>query len=132
MSNTNFVPMNDEQREQAKQTREAKKLLAQQTLKLEYADENHWTTLASKYSVRLPVYYQPSSEIKYVRRVAKKLNIDISDFLASTGYTNVKSLAAANPTWTARAICGTLLEFYDDNLNNTYIYLDKSDEKAVS
>lgn len=129
---SNFAPMTDEQREQAKQTREAKKLLAEQTLKLEYADENHWTALASKYSVRLPVYYQPSSEIKYVRRVAKKLNIDINDFLASTGYSNVKSLALANPTWTARAICGILLEFYDDNLNNTYIYLDKSDEKVVS
>lgn len=127
-----FTPMTDEQREQSKETRQAKKLLAEQTLKLDYADENHWTTLASKYSVRLPVYYQPSSEIKYVRRVAKNLNIDINDFLASTGYTNVKSLAAANPTWSARAICGILLEFYDDNLNNTYVYLDKSDEKVVS
>lgn len=128
MSNVNFQPMSEEQRAQAKETRQAKKLLAEQTLKLEYADENHWASLASKYSVRLPVYYQPSSEIKYVRRIAKKLNIDINEFLSSTGYSNVKSLASANPTWTARAICGTLLEFYDDNLNNTYVYPEKTKE----
>ena len=128
MSNPTFTPMTQEQRQQAKETREAKKLLAEKTLKLEYADENHWAPLASKYSVRLPVYYQPSSEIKYVRRIAKKLNIDINEFLSSTGYPNVKSLASANPTWTARAICGTLLEFYDDNLNNTYVYPEKTRE----
>lgn len=123
-----FAPMTEEQRQQAKETRDAKKLIAEQTLKLEYADENHWTFLASKYSVRLPVYYQPSSEIKYVRRIAKKLNVDINEFLSSTGYSNVKSLASANPTWTARAICGTFLEFFDDNLNNTYVYPEKTKE----
>jgi hypothetical protein len=128
MSNSNFTPMTEEQRQQAKETRDAKKLLAEQTLKLEYADENHWAALASKYSVRLPVYYQPSSEIKYVRRIAKKLNADINEFLSSTGYSNIKSLASANPTWTARAICGTFLEFYDDNLNNTYVYPQKTKE----
>lgn len=127
MSNPNFQPMTEEQRAQAKETRQAKKILAEQTLKLEYADENHWASLASKYSVRLPVYYQPSSEIKYVRRIAKKLNIDINEFLSSTGYSNVKSLVLANPTWTARAICGVLLEFYDDNLNNTYTYSSNID-----
>ena len=128
MSNANFQVMNEEQRQKAKETRDAKKLLAEQTLKLEYADDNHWASLASKYSVRLPLYYQPSSEIKYVRRIAKKLNTDINEFLSSTGYSNVKSLALANPTWTARAICGTFLEFYDDNLNNTYVYPEKTKE----
>ncbi|MGI0077866.1 MAG: hypothetical protein ACREAU_10765 [Nitrosopumilaceae archaeon] len=107
----------DEQRKQnlelAKQAREAKKEAAHH-LKTEYSDMNYWKTLASKYNVRLPVYYQPFAETKYLKRAAKMLGVDIQEYVESCGCKTLKEYASLNITWTAQASVGLFLEWWDD------------------
>lgn len=110
MSKT-FVPMSDEQRQVVKENREAAQLWAKENLKTEYMDENYWRDTASKVGLRLPGWWIPSSEVKYIRRACKKLNIDINDFTDSTGFSNLNQLVANNPTFTALAMVGLVLEY---------------------
>ena len=85
MSNPNFAPITDEQREQAKQQRLIDQEYARNNLKTNYVDQAHWVGLASKYNSKLPSWWKPASDIKYLRRIAKKANFDLNFFVQSTG-----------------------------------------------
>lgn len=84
-------------------------------VRTEYADTNHWRELASKYGVRLPTAYFPASEIKYVKKAAKKVGLDVKEFVEFTGCKNLKEFASLNPNWSALAMVGLYLEFADEN-----------------
>lgn len=78
-------------------------------------DLAHWRSLASKAGVRLPASYIVNSEIKYVRRVAAKLDIDLKEYLEACGASNLKQLAKMNPNFPAIAEVGLLLEWWDES-----------------
>lgn len=111
MSNSSFAPMSDEQREAVRLKRIADQEWARENYKIEYADQNYWAETASKYGLRLPGWWIPSSEVKYIRRACKKLNIDVTEFLSSTGFSNLNQLAENNPRFTALSMVGLVLEF---------------------
>ena len=73
--NSNFAPITEEQREQAKQQRLVDQEFARNNLKINYIDQPHWVGLASKYNSKLPGWWYPISEIKYMRRVAKRMGL---------------------------------------------------------
>lgn len=99
----------------AKLAREQKKVDCA-NIRTEYADTDYWRTLASKYSVRMPIAYYPASDTKYVKRAATKVGVDISEFIFSTGCTTLKELVSLNPNWSALAFVGLYLEFADEAL----------------
>lgn len=111
MSNPNFTPMSESQREEVRLKRLADQEWAREHLKTEYMDENYWRDTASKYGLRLPGWWIPSSEVKYIRRACKKAGVEVSDFIDSTGFSNLNQLAANNPTFTALAMVGLVLEY---------------------
>lgn len=111
MSNPSFTPMSQEQREEIRLKRIADQEYAKEHLKTEYMDENYWRETASKYGLRLPGWWISSSEVKYIRRACKKVGVEVSDFIESTGFSNLNQLAANNPTFTALAMVGLVLEF---------------------
>jgi hypothetical protein len=114
MSNPKFTPMTDEQREVVKQERIAAQEYAKEHLKTEYMDQNYWAETASKYGLRLPGWWIPSSEVKYIRRACKKVGVEVSDFIDSTGFSNLNQLAANNPRWNAVSMVGLVLEFKEN------------------
>lgn len=111
MSNPNFTPITPEQREQAKQQRLIDQQYAQENLNISYADEQFWRDKASTFGLRMPLWWIPSSETKYVRRACKKLNVDVNDFVTSTGFSNLNQLVKANSKWTALGMVGLCIEF---------------------
>lgn len=108
---SHLVPMTDEQRQAVKNKRISSQEYAKVNLKTEYIDENYWRDTASKYGLRLPGWWIPSSEVKYIRRACKKVGIEVSDFIDSTGFSNLNQLAESNPTFTALSMVGLVLEF---------------------
>ena len=108
-----------EMREKARLAHIARAEYAANNLKVDYADDTHWTDLAKKYNVRLCNRTSPASEIKYMRRLMKALNIDAKEYSESCGVRNLKELAELNSDWTARAMCGVLLEYFDESVNQT-------------
>lgn len=113
-----FGTITQEDREKGKQARLLKKQWALENLILDYEDEPSWQTLAKKHGVRLPSQYIPNNELKYMKRIMKKLGIDPKDYLDVCGVTTLKQLVKLNPTWNARAEIGLLLEYFDDSVNN--------------
>ncbi len=99
--------------QKAQETKLEKKRFAEENLKVEYEDENHWRSLASELGIRLPQKYEVGP--RGVRRVARKLNIDLKLFLEEAGFNTLKDLCSANPKWTSLALAGLLLEWYIDN-----------------
>ena len=79
-----------------------------------FSDENHWKSLASKYGVRLPRYYICNSETKYLKRLFKKVEIDIQEYLDACGVSTVKQLVKLNPNYPAYAEIGIALEYIDE------------------
>lgn len=112
--NTNFVPMTDEQREAAKQSRLDAQEYARSHLKHQFVDHAHWTTLASKYNCKLPGWWYPASDVKYLRRIANKADFDLNLFVQSTGCSNIREYADLNANWSVLGLCGTLLEYIDE------------------
>lgn len=104
-------------REQAVAARLKKKEEAS-FLKQDWEDMPHWKELASKYNVRLPTYYQPATETKYLKRLLKHLGVDQSEYLEACGVASVKELVSLNPTYPAYVECGLLLEYYDESIQN--------------
>lgn len=92
----------------------AKKKEEAKSLKQDFLDFNHWKELSSKYSFRLPPYYQPSSQTKYLKRLAKHLGFDIKDYLEDCGATTAKQLVSFNENFPSYAECGLMLEWWDD------------------
>ena len=111
MSNPNFVPMNQEQREQVKLKRLADQQYASEHLYPEYKDEQFWREQSIFFGTRLPMWWKPASDTKYVRRACKKLGIDIKDFVDSTGFSNINQFVQNNPRWSALAVVGLCIEY---------------------
>lgn len=122
-----FVPMTEEQRQLVKERREAAQLWASENLRDDFADESFWRSLSSDRGIRMPQRHVPGSDIKHLKRACKKLNIEVSDFLESTGFTNLKQLASANKTWPSWALVGLILEYENDVSTHDYKYPSKSD-----
>lgn len=99
--------------QKAQASRDAKKVFAEENMVLDYADEKYWRETASSLGVRLPSIYEVGP--KSVRKMAKKLKVDINDFVSSTGFTSLKDLCDANPKWNSFAICGLLIEWIIEN-----------------
>jgi hypothetical protein len=122
--------MTDEQRQASVEQRKQEQKYAQDNLKIEYADKGLWQELASKYGSKLPLYWKPISELKYMRRVAKKANYDINLFVQATGFSNLKEFTQANSNLTAVAGVGLLLEEIDDYFTKNHKYPEKIEEKS--
>ncbi len=103
-----------ELRAKAAQSREDKKK-AGEHLKKDWADEAHMRGLASEYGIRLPSSFIPNTEIKYLRRVAKKLNINLNAYVEACGVKNLKQLVALNPDTPAWVEVCHMLEVYKEN-----------------
>lgn len=102
----------------AKAKREAQMAYATENLRREFADTQHWKTLAAKYGVRLPAWYMPGFELKYIRRACRRLNMGSAGMQDATGFIRAEDFAAANPTWPAFALVGLLLEHKDSTQGN--------------
>lgn len=126
---TNFTPITEEQRQQAKQQRLDDQEFARNNLKITYLDQPHWVNLASKYGSKLPLWWKPASDVKYLRRIAKKANFDLTLFVQSTGCSNIKEYADLNSNYTALGVSGPLLEFIDEYFTNPPVFpLEKASE----
>lgn len=131
--NSNFAPITEEQREQAKQQRLADQEYARNNLKINYADQAHWTGLAAKYNSKLPSWWRPASDLKYLRRIAKKANFDLNVFVDSTGCSNIKEWVGLNPNYTAVGVAGPLLEFIDEYFTNPTVFpAEKTSESKLN
>lgn len=111
MSNHNFKPMDEQQREEVRLKRIADQEWAKVHLNTSYADEQFWREQSSVFGIRLPMWWKPASDTKYVRRACKKLGIDIKDFVSSTGFSNLNQFVQANPRWTSLAVVGLCIEY---------------------
>lgn len=111
MSNPSFTPMTEQQREEVRLKRIADQEWAKEHLGTSYADEQFWREKASEFSIRLPMWWKPASDTKYVRRACKKLGIDIKDFVTSTGFSNINQFVQNNPRWSALAMVGLCIEY---------------------
>lgn len=87
-------------------------------IRTEYADLPHWRELASLYGIRLPTAHFPASEIKYVKRAARKCGVDIKDYVESTGCKTLKEFAELNENWSSQAMVGLFLEYCDEIKTN--------------
>ena len=102
-----------ELREKSRISREAKKL-AGQNFKKDFEDLNYWKSLASEAGVRMPSSHIPSSDTKYIRRVASKLGIDLKQYLEYSGVTSLKALGKLNPDWSVVGEVGCILEYWNE------------------
>lgn len=109
----NLPSMSAEERliaqQKAQASRDAKKVYAEENLKLSYLDEPYWATKASELNIRLPQKHDVGA--KGIRKVAKRLNVDIKAFLETTGCANLNELVSLNPTWNSRALAALVMEF---------------------
>ena len=96
--------------EKAKAKREEKKK-AGESLRQNYADENYHRSLAKEHGLRMPASYSSNQEVKYLKRAAKHLGVDIKEYLADCGCTTLKQLANMNPEMTATEELGLFLEY---------------------
>lgn len=96
--------------EKSKEAREIKKAYAENNLKLSYADDSYWTDKASDLGIRLPQKHDVGA--KGMRKVAKKLGVDIKEFLETTGCANLNELVSLNPTWNSRSLAALIMEFH--------------------
>lgn len=111
MSNPNFKPMDEQQREEARLKRVADQEWAKLNLNTSYADEQFWREQSSLFGIRLPMWWKPASDTKYVRRACKKLGIEVAQFVESTGFSNLNQFVRNNPRWSALAVVGLCIEY---------------------
>jgi hypothetical protein len=98
----------------SKESREKKQSYARDNLKIDWADSNHWRDLATKHGVRLPVWYIPNTETKYLRRLFKHKDVDIKHYLEYCGCKSMKQLVDMNPEYPAFVEVGFALEWLDE------------------
>lgn len=99
--------------EKSKLAKQAKKMYAEQNLKLSFSDEQYWRNIASELDIKLPQRYDHGP--KAVKKLAKKLGINIQEWVESTGFTTLSALCKANKTFPSFAIAGIMLEYYLEN-----------------
>lgn len=111
---TNITPEQRRQMlEQAKISRQAKKD-ASGNIKL-MADDKNWRQIASDFGVRLPPSVAQSDEHKYVKRIARKLGVDINSWIREVcGATSLKQISDVNPNIGAVGLCGLFLEWVNE------------------
>jgi len=110
---TNFTPITDEQRAQAKIQRKIEQEYARKHLFISSKDEQFHRDLGAKLGVRMPFWWIPCTETKYIRRSAKKLGINLQDFVETTGFDSIKEFCYANSELTAFTVVGLMLEWYE-------------------
>lgn len=79
-------------------------------------DAPYHRDLAKQYGLRMPTSYCQSHELKYVKRAAKKLGVDINVWVKETvGAKNLAEVAKLNPNIGAVGMVGLLLEWVHEN-----------------
>lgn len=106
-------PLTDEQKQLAQEARR-EKILAGESLRHDWADVEHWRLLAKSMGTRLPQSYQPATSTKYIRKIAKKVSVDIKEWIESTGCANLAEINSLNPNIPAYAMTGWMLEWVDE------------------
>lgn len=96
--------------QKAQASRDAKKVFAENNIKLSYLDEPYWANKASELNIRLPQKHDVGA--KGMRKVAKKLGVDIKAFLETTGCANLNELVSLNPTWNSRSLAALIMEYH--------------------
>lgn len=129
MSTEHLTRMTDEDRANAAIKRKVDQEWALTNLKTEYEDKALWSELASSYGVKMPLWWKPASETKYVKRAAKKVGVDINLFVQATGFTTLKEFVSANPKLSAVGLVGLYLEEVQDIKSHNHVYLVQKDAK---
>lgn len=83
-------------------------------LKRDFSDAGYWRKLAAYYGVRLPPWYVPGSELKYLRRAVAQTGLT-QEMLRDGFGGGVRLLQQNNPNWPAFALVGLLLELAEAN-----------------
>jgi hypothetical protein len=109
----NLPPLTEEQKQLAQAARR-EKILAGESLRHNWADLDHWRMLAKSMGTRLPQSYQPATSTNYIRKIAKKVDIDIKEWVESTGCTNLAEINSLNPNIPAYVMTGWFLEYADE------------------
>lgn len=105
----------EEMKQAAQQAKKDKIAYAKEHLDLDWGDdEKHWRELAKKFEFRLPVFYQPNTETKYIKKLFRKVGVDIQLYLADCGITTLKRLNAMNPQEPAFVSIGFAMEWLDE------------------
>ncbi|WP_105461828.1 hypothetical protein [Escherichia coli] len=105
-----------EKREQQK--REWAALAEAGKIRQHFADANHWARLRSQYGITSPYKLAPAESdhgMKILRRTIR-LTGGFEWFNESFGM-DIKQFVRMNPTWSAYAIQGVILEEWDDYQN---------------
>lgn len=77
-----------------------------------FTDEAHWRTIASELGVRMPQAVAQSSEHKHVKRLGRKLGVDVNVWVKEVvGARTLTEISDANPNAGAMGICGWFLEY---------------------
>jgi hypothetical protein len=122
--------MTDEDRANAAIKRKADQQWALDNIKTEYVDKPLWSELASSQGVKLPLWWKPASETRYVKRVAKKVGVDINLFVQATGFNTLKEFVSANPKLSAVGLVGLYLEEAQDIKSHSHVYPVQKDSKS--
>lgn len=109
----NLVALTDEQKQLAQEARR-EKILAGESLRHDWADVDHWRLLAKSMNTRLPQSYQPATSTKYIRKIAKKVGVDIKGWVESTGCDNLAEINNLNPNIPAYVMTGWYLEYAEE------------------
>ena len=121
---THLSNITTEQRQEmiqkSKEKRAQKKAWAEANLKLDWADEQHWRELASKYGYRMPNKYEKASS-KFVNRFLRNFNLTKEWYKDHTGYLNGNEEARKNPTMNSVQQVGLLLECYNEDVTERRI-----------
>lgn len=99
--------------QKAAEKRAMKREWAENNLKLDWADDNHWRELSSKYNYRLPKIHEKAAS-KFVNRFLKHFGLSKDFYTDVTGFPNGNKEAEKNPNLPAFAQIGFLLEAYDE------------------
>jgi hypothetical protein len=78
-------------------------------LRQDWLDEPYWLELYSKYGLRKPAWYLPTTP-RYMRKYLKKLNIPVDIYCSSSGFSTLKSYKEHNPKHPLWVWLGMVLE----------------------
>ena len=104
--------------EQARIAREAKKE-AGKSLRQDWADAPLWEYLRSELGIKCPLYYIPSTEVKYYNRTMKKIGKD-SDWFKEHFAPSFKKWNEWNKNVPAYVLQGLMLEAAYPELVSTF------------
>jgi hypothetical protein len=80
--------------------------------KLDYMDSKHWQELGSKYNIRMPTHNEPAS-IKIIKKYLRKAKVETTVW--NETLCSMTEWLEYNPTWTAYAVAGLILEMKEMN-----------------